>query len=97
MKRLVEWNCKEKNSALPAAINEFGDTYSMEDICAQLATLYDVIGDCDLDHLGRLVKVGRCSQCDNFSNKYSWCYPNETHMEETDFCSYFEPRNHSNQ
>lgn len=51
MERLVEWNCKEKNSALPIAINDFGDVVSMEDICAQLATLYDIIGDCSLDRL----------------------------------------------
>lgn len=57
MERLVEWNCKEKNSALPKCINEFGDTVSIEDICAQLATLYDIIGDCDLDYLEQL-----CSQ-----------------------------------
>lgn len=44
-----------------------------------------------------VAQVGRCSQCDNFSKKDSWCYPNESHMEETDFCSYFEPINHSNQ
>lgn len=57
MDRLVEWNCKEKNSALPKCINELGDVVSMEDICAQLATIYDILGDCDLDYLEQL-----CSQ-----------------------------------
>lgn len=64
MERLVEWNCKEKNSALPLAINEDGDTVPMEDICAQLATIYDILGDdYDLDRLRELVKAdweGRC-------------------------------------
>lgn len=80
MKRLVEWNCKEKNSALPVAINDFGDTYSTEEICAQLAVLYDIIGDCDLDRLRELVEADRedrieilpvalaytCGSCANF-------------------------------
>ena len=44
MERLVEWNCKEKNSALPKCINEWGDVVPMEDICAQLATIYDIFG-----------------------------------------------------
>lgn len=64
MKRLVEWNCKEKGSALPKCINEFGDTVLMEDICAQLATIYDILGDdYNLDRLKELVdadKDGRC-------------------------------------
>lgn len=64
MERLVEWNCKEKGSALPKCINELGDTVSMEDICAQLATIYDILGDdYNLDRLQELVdadKDGRC-------------------------------------
>lgn len=63
MKRLVEWNCKEKNSALPVAINDFGDTYSTEEICAQLAVLYDIIGDCDLDRLQELIQADREEKC----------------------------------
>ena len=80
MKRLVEWNCKEKNSALPVAINEFGDTYSTEEICAQLAVLYDIIGDCDLDRLRKLVEADRDGRCvvlpvkpgDKIWQIYSW-------------------------
>lgn len=67
-------------------------------IYSRLWMIENILGeDYDLDRLRDLMKVGRCSQCDNFSKKDSWCYPNETYMEETDFCSYFEPINHSNQ
>lgn len=59
MERLVEWNCKEKNSALPIAINNFGDVVSTEDICAQLATIYDIIGDYDIDRLRELIRADR--------------------------------------
>ena len=60
MERLVEWICKEKNSALPKCINELGDVVSMEDICAQLATIYDILGDdYDLDRLRELAKADR--------------------------------------
>lgn len=73
MERLVEWNCKEKNSALPLAINEDGDTVPMEDICAQLATIYDILGDdYDLDRLRELVKAdreGRCKIIPEFNGK----------------------------
>ena len=63
MERLVEWNCKEKKSALPVAINDFGDVVSTEDICAQLAMLYDIIGDCNLDRLRELVEADRENKC----------------------------------
>lgn len=63
MERLVEWNCKEKNSALPIAVNDFGDVASTEDICAQLATLYDIIGDYDLDRLRELIRADREGRC----------------------------------
>lgn len=63
MERLVEWNCKEKNSALPICINDFGDVVSTEDICAQLATLYDIIGDYDLDRLRELVQADKAGRC----------------------------------
>ena len=63
MERLVEWNCKEKNSALPKCINEWGDVVPMEDICAQLATIYDILGDCDLDHLRGLVEADKAGRC----------------------------------
>ena len=60
MERLVEWSCKEKNSALPKCINELGDVVPMEDICAQLATIYDILGDdYDLDRLRALTKADR--------------------------------------
>ncbi len=42
MKRLTYWNCKEKGSALPVAINELGDTVGLEDICAKLADYEDI-------------------------------------------------------
>lgn len=64
MERLVEWNCKEKGSALPKYINEIGDTVLMEDICAQLATIYDILGDdYDLDRLQELVEADRDGRC----------------------------------
>ena len=64
MERLVEWNCKEKKSALLLAINEDGDTVPIEDICAQLATIYDILGDdYDLDRLRELVKADREGRC----------------------------------
>lgn len=64
MERLVEWNCKEKNSAFPKCINEFGDVVSTEDIFAQLATIYDILGDdYDLDRLRELVEADRHGRC----------------------------------
>lgn len=62
MERLVEWNCKEKNSALPKCINEWGDVVPLEDICAQLATIYDILGDCDLDRLRELVEADKAER-----------------------------------
>lgn len=55
MEHLVYWNCKEKNSALPKQINEFGDVVSLEDVCAQLATIYDIVGDMSMDRLREIV------------------------------------------
>lgn len=56
MERLVEWTCKEKNVALPLCINDDGDVVPLEDICAQLATIYDILGDdYDLDRLKVMV------------------------------------------
>lgn len=63
MERLVEWNCKEKNSALPKCINEFGDVVDLETICAQLATIYDIVGDISLDRLRELVEADREGRC----------------------------------
>ena len=63
MDRLVEWNCKEKNSALPKCINEFGDVVDLETICAQLATIYDIAGDISLDRLRELVAADREGRC----------------------------------
>lgn len=64
MERLVEWNSKEKNSAFPKCINEWGDTVSVEDICAQLATIYDILGDdYDLPKLRELVEADRDGRC----------------------------------
>jgi hypothetical protein len=60
---LVEWNCKEKNSALPKCINEIGDTVYIEDICAQLATIYDIVGDMSMDRLRELVEADRDRRC----------------------------------
>lgn len=85
MKRLVEWNCKEKNSALPIAINDFGDVVSTEDICAQLATLYDIIGDYDLDRLRELIEADKAGRVYKFrfgigSTVYRvWVRPDGTH------------------
>ncbi|MEI3101029.1 MAG: hypothetical protein V8T45_04210 [Oscillospiraceae bacterium] len=59
MERLVEWNCKEKNSALPKCIDEWGDTVNLEAICAQLATIYDIAVDMSLDRLKELVEADR--------------------------------------
>ena len=63
MERLVEWNCKEKNSALPKCINEWGDTVGLEPICAQLATIYDIVGDMSLERLKELVEADRDGRC----------------------------------
>lgn len=63
MERLVEWNCKEKNSALPKCINEFGDVVDLETICAQLAAIYDIVGDISLDRLRELVEADRDGRC----------------------------------
>lgn len=41
MDRLTYWNNKEKGSALPAAINDNGDTVDLETLCAKLATYED--------------------------------------------------------
>lgn len=57
MEHLVYWNCKEKNSALPKQINEFGDVVSLEDVCAQLATIYDIVGDMSLDRFKEIVEA----------------------------------------
>ena len=58
MERLVEWNGNDKKSALPKCINEWGDTVYIEDICIQLATIYDILGDdYDLDRLRELVEA----------------------------------------
>lgn len=63
MERLVEWNCKEKNSALPKCINEFGDVVDLETICAQLAAIYDIVGDISLNRLRELVEADREGRC----------------------------------
>lgn len=63
MERLVEWNCKEKNSALPKCINEWGDVVDLETICAQLATIYDIVGDMSPDRLRELVEAEREGRC----------------------------------
>lgn len=63
MERLVEWNCKEKNSALPKCINELGDVVDLEMICAHLATIYDIVGDISLDRLRELVEADRDGRC----------------------------------
>ena len=41
MDRLTYWNNKEKNSALPMAINDDGDTVDLETPCAKLAAYED--------------------------------------------------------
>lgn len=43
MKRLVQWTDKEMKCALPLPVSEDGDTVPMDDICEQLATLYDMM------------------------------------------------------
>ena len=43
MKRLVQWADKEARCALPLSISEDGDTVPMDDICEQLASLYDLM------------------------------------------------------
>ena len=68
VERLVEWNCKEKNSALPKCINELGDVVDLETICAQLATIYDIVGDMSLESLRELVEMSKyiphkCNYC----------------------------------
>lgn len=63
VERLVEWNCKEKNSALPKCINEMGDTVYIEDICAQLATIYDIVGDMSIERLRELVEADKDGRC----------------------------------
>lgn len=63
MERLVHWNCKEVGSALPLPIDELGNTVPLEDICAQLATIYDIIGDCDLALLRDLLLADEDGRC----------------------------------
>lgn len=41
MGRLTYWNNKEKGSALPLAIDDAGNTYDLETICAKLAEYED--------------------------------------------------------
>lgn len=69
MEHLVYWNCKEKNSALPKQINEFGDTVGIEDICAQLATIYDIVGDMSMDRMKELVDADREGRCEILPTK----------------------------
>lgn len=64
MERLVEWNGKDKKSALLKCINEWGDTVYIEDICIQLAQIYDILGeDYDIDRLRELVEADRDGRC----------------------------------
>ncbi len=41
MERLTYWNCREKDSALPVAINDDGDTVDLETLCSKLAAYED--------------------------------------------------------
>ena len=41
--RLTYWNDKEKKSALPKCINDFGDVVDLEDLCYKLACLEDIL------------------------------------------------------
>lgn len=64
MERLVEWNGDGKETAFPICINEWGDTVYIEDICIQLAQIYDILGDdYDIDRLRELVEEDRAGRC----------------------------------
>lgn len=41
--RLTYWNDKEKKSALPKCINDFGDVVDLEDLCYKLACFEDML------------------------------------------------------
>lgn len=72
MERLTHWNCKDKGSALPKQINDLGDTYSIEDVCAKLA-VYE-----DAEESGHLIIVPNndplsLEQLDQMIGEPVWC------------------------
>ena len=59
MKRLVQWADKEMKCALPLSISEDGDTVPMDDICEQLATLYDMMDGLEDDEVKEALEAAR--------------------------------------
>lgn len=59
MKKLVQWTDKEMKCALPLPISEDGDTVPMDDICEQLATLYDMIDGLEDDVAKEVLDAAR--------------------------------------
>lgn len=59
MKRLVQWADKEARCALPLPISEDGDTVPLDDICEQLATLYDMMDGLEDDEAKEVLDATR--------------------------------------
>lgn len=59
MKRLVQWVDKEARCALPLPISEDGDTVPMDDICEQLAMLYDMMDGLEDDEAKEVLDAAR--------------------------------------
>lgn len=54
--RLTYWNDKEKKSALPKCINDFGDVVDLEDLCYKLACLEDILEKYGIESVEELDK-----------------------------------------
>lgn len=59
MKRLVYWADKQMKCALRFPISEDGDTVPIDDICEQLATLYDVMDGLTDDEVKEALEAAR--------------------------------------
>lgn len=55
--RLTCWNDKEKKSALPKCINDFGDVVDLEDLCYKLACLEDILEKYGIESVEELEKI----------------------------------------
>lgn len=55
--RLTYWNDKEKKSALPKCINDFGDVIDLEDLCYKLACLEDILERYNIESVENLDSI----------------------------------------
>ena len=55
--RLTYWNDKEKKSALPKCINDFGDVVDLEDLCYKIACLEDILERYNIESVENLDSI----------------------------------------